>query len=103
MNVCKCRHSPDRHMHCNMHCTPLLPTLALRCRFYGFGFTREAQWRGELAAALGEDFERVQLVWLLANTRHELTCMAVKRAAPAAGGAAAAAAEEPETAAAAAQ
>ncbi|PSC70613.1 THUMP domain [Micractinium conductrix] len=88
---------------------PLLPLLhpgapiIFTLKFYGFGFTREAQWRGELAAALGEDFERVQLVWLLANTRHELTCMAVKRAAPAAGGAAAAAAEEPETAAAAAQ
>jgi hypothetical protein len=63
---------------------PLLPLLhpggavVLTLKFQGRGAGREEEWRRKLGAALGPAFERVQLLWLLANTQHEVTCIAYK-------------------------
>lgn len=65
---------------------PLLPLLrpggavVLTCKFFGRSAGREAEWRQRLADELGPEFERVQLLWLLANTQHEQTCVAFKAA-----------------------
>ena len=59
---------------------PLLPllhpggALILTLKFYGRAAGREEEWRRRLEDDLGPGFERVQLLWLLANTQHELTC-----------------------------
>lgn len=63
---------------------PLLPLLhpggavVLTLKFQGRGAGREEEWRRKLAVALGPAFENVQLLWLLANTQHEVTCIAYK-------------------------
>jgi len=38
------------------------------------------EWEQRLAEELGDGFDRVQLLWLLANTQHEQTCVAFKSA-----------------------
>lgn len=64
---------------------PLLPLLRpggaviLTCKFFGRALGRDDEWRRVLAEALGPDFERVQLIWCLANTSHEQTCVAWRR------------------------
>jgi hypothetical protein len=67
---------------------PLLPLLhpggavILTLKFYGRAAGRDEEWLRRLTADLGPGFERVQLLWLLANTQHEQTCVAYKAAAP---------------------
>jgi hypothetical protein len=66
---------------------PLLPLLRpgaaviMTLKFYGRGAGREGEWRQAIAEQLGPDFERVQLLWLLANTQHEQTAIAFKKGA----------------------
>lgn len=58
---------------------PCLPLSSPPLRFHGRSSERGGEWQQQLApglAALG--LERVQLVWLLANTQHEMTCVAWK-------------------------
>lgn len=89
---------------------PLLPLLrpgaavVMTLKFFGLGAGREAVWRQYIAEQLGPDFERVQLLWLLANTQHEQTAIAFKTGSPKraeqGGGAAPPVADGPATAAA---
>lgn len=76
---------------------PLLPLLrpggavVLTLKWYGGGRGRGEEWQAQLLRELGPGFDRVQLLWLLANTQHEQTAIAFKSeqaaAAPAAGAA----------------
>ncbi len=52
-------------------------------QFHGKSAGREAEFERRLAEELGPGFKRVRLLWLLANTQHEQTCVAWKAAAPA--------------------
>ncbi|KAL4443636.1 hypothetical protein ABPG75_011373 [Micractinium tetrahymenae] len=73
---------------------PLLPLLhpgaavILTLKFHGKSAGREAEFERRLADELGPEFGGVRLLWLLANTQHEQTCVAWKAAAPPAGAAA---------------
>lgn len=56
----------------------------------GRGQGRTEEWRQKLAEQLAPEFERVQLLWLLANTQHEQTAIAFKAAGHTTGAGAAA-------------
>ncbi len=49
-------------------------------KFFGHGRDK-SEWEGKLRQELGWEFEGVSLVWLVANTMNERTCIARKAAA----------------------
>lgn len=51
----------------------------LTLKFFGRGRDRDV-WQQRMEEMLQPEFEGVRVVWLLANTRNERTCLAVRSA-----------------------